>query len=178
MSPRANVRSLDAIRYFRPALVRFEDEAASAVSAIRQELNRTLDWLDHDCPAYWQQQARRAFDEVAQARSQLMRRKIITVAGHRPDCIEEEKELRKAQRRLETVQQKIQTVRQWSIKAHRAADEHAGDVGQFERALAHDVPQMLALLDRIITALEAYATASRPSPDAENEEERAVKNEE
>ena len=31
MSPRANVRSLDAVRHFRPAVIRFEDDVAAAL---------------------------------------------------------------------------------------------------------------------------------------------------
>src|ERR1700722_15618125 len=149
MSPRANVRSLDAIRQFRPAVVRFEDDVMSALSGLRTELNRTLQWLDHDCPAYWQQQIRNGFDNVAEARTTLTRKSMMTVAGHRSDCIDEKKALAKAKQNLEFAQQKLQLCRQWSIKAHRAADEYTARIGRAEQSLGQGIPRLMALLERM-----------------------------
>jgi hypothetical protein len=166
MQAGANVRSLDAVRQFRAALVRFEEDAAGAMTSLRQELARTLQWLDHDCPAYWRQELRNCFDRVAEARTHLARRQMMTVAGHRPECIEEKQVLRRAKRDLEAAQQKIQIVRQCSIKTHRAADEYVCRIGRVEQSLAHDVPTMLALIERILNALESYVEAPGPTVDS------------
>jgi hypothetical protein len=166
MGPRANVRSLDTVRRFRPAVIRFEEDLKAALSSLRQELNRAIDWMDHDCPAYWHQRVQKGFDNVAQARTQLVRRQMITVAGRRPDCIEEEKALKLAKRHLEEAQHKVQVVRQWSIKVHRAADEYSARIGRIDQALGQNIPRLIAVLDRIIAALEAYATSGARSADA------------
>ena len=163
MSPRANVRSLDAIRYFRPAVLRFEEDVAAALGGLRTELNRTLQWIDHDCPAYWQQQVRSGFDNVAEARTQLTRRSMMTVAGHRPDCIDEKKALSRAKQNLEQAQEKLQLCRQWSIKAHRAADEYNSRIGRVEQALMQSVPRIKVILERVVLALEAYSAVDRPA---------------
>lgn len=163
MSPRANVRSLDAIRQFRPAVVRFEDDVMGALAGLRTELNRTLQWLDHDCPAYWQQQIRSGFDTVNEARTQLSRRQMMTVAGHRADCIDEKKALSRAKERLEFAQEKLRLCRQWSIKAHRAADEYSSRIGRAEQALTQGLPRMMAILERIVVSLEEYTAVERPS---------------
>jgi hypothetical protein len=165
MSPRANVRSLDAIREFRPSVRRFEDDVMSALTMLRTELNRTLQWLDHDCPAYWQQQIRNGFDNVAEARTTLTRKSMMTVAGHRSDCIDEKKALAKAKQNLEFAQQKLQLCRQWSIKAHRAADEYTARIGRAEQSIGHGIPKMLALLEKMVLALESYASVERASRD-------------
>jgi hypothetical protein len=163
MSPRANVRSLDAIREFRPSVRRFEDDVMAALSMLRTELNRTMQWLDHDCPAYWKQQERNGFDKVAEARTTLTRKSMMTVAGHRSDCIDEKKALARAKQNLEFAQQKLQLCRQWSVKAHRAADEYTARIGRAEQAIGHGIPKMLALLDRMVLALESYASVERAS---------------
>jgi hypothetical protein len=163
MSPRANVRSLDAIRQFRPAVIRFADDVMSALSSLRTELNRTIQWLDHDCPAHWQQQIRNGFDHVAEARTQLSRKSMITVAGHKSDCIDEKKALARAKQQLEFAQQKLQTCKQWSIKAHRASDEYTARIGRAEQAITQEIPRMLALLERMVLALESYASVEGPS---------------
>jgi hypothetical protein len=163
MSPRANVRSLDAIREFRPSVRRFEDDVMSALSSLRTELNRTIQWLDHDCPAYWQQQIRNGYDNVNEARTTLTRKSMMTVAGHKSDCIDEKKALARAKQNLEFSQQKLQLCKQWSIKAHRAADEYTARIGRAEQSLSQGIPKMLALLDRMVLALESYASVERPS---------------
>lgn len=161
MSSRANVRSFDAIRRFRAAVVEAETDLVSILGMLKQELVRTLEWIDHDRPTYWQQQSRLCSDKLAQARTHLARRQMITVAGHRPECIEEKKELRNAKQRLEHAYQMIQTVRQWSIKAHRQADEYNCQIGRLEQALLVDMPAMRSTLDRILNALDAYADAEQ-----------------
>ncbi|MGE3314066.1 MAG: hypothetical protein AB7O26_03040 [Planctomycetaceae bacterium] len=163
MSARANVRSFDAIRRFRGAVVAAESDLVAVLGMLRQELLRTLEWLDHDRPAHWQHQARLCSDKLAAARTHLARRQMITVAGHRPECIEEKKELRLAKQRLEHAQEMIRVVRQWSIKAHRKADEYSCQIGRLEQALLVDIPAMRSLLDRILTALDAYADSAPQS---------------
>jgi hypothetical protein len=166
MSPRANIRSLDSVRHVRPALIRFQDDACASISSLRQEVNRSLQWIDHDCPHYWQQQIRKGFDRVAEARTQLTRRQMMTIGDHRPDCIDEKKALAKAKRDLEIAQEKLRLCREWSVKMHRAADEYTRRLGQIEQAVNQRVPKMVALLDRIVTAIEAYTSSPAPTEDA------------
>ncbi|HEX4071436.1 MAG TPA: hypothetical protein VHX68_09710 [Planctomycetaceae bacterium] len=163
MSPRANVRSLDAIRQFRPAVVRFEDDVMAALTGLRTELNRTMQWLDHDCPAHWQNQIRLGFDHVNEARTQLSRKQMMTIGGRHPDCIEEKKALVRTKQQLETAQEKLKLCRQWSIKAHRAADEYQSRLGRAEQAILQGIPRMMAILERVVMALEQYTATERPS---------------
>ncbi len=166
--PSANVRSLDCLRRLRPALIRIEGDLAVALSGLRQELNRGTNWLDHDCPAHWQREIRSGFDRIARARTELNRKQMITVAGHKADCIEEQKALRLAKQRLEFAQEKIRICRQWSIKTHRNGDEYKSRIGRVEQSLAHRFPMLIANLERMITALEHYASSERrPMLDAQ-----------
>jgi hypothetical protein len=163
MSPRANVRSLDAIRQFRPSVIRFEDDVMAALTGLRTELNRTMQWLDHDCPAHWQTQIRLGFDHVNEARTQLSRKQMMTIGGRHPDCIEEKKALVRTKQQLETAQEKLKLCRQWSIKAHRAADEYQSRLGRAEQAILQGIPRMMAILERMVLALEQYTATERPS---------------
>ncbi len=159
--PRANVRSLDSVQRFRPKVSQFEEDLAAALTTLRVEINRTLQWIDHDCPQYWQNQVRTGFDRVAEARTQLTRKSMITVAGHRSECIDEKKALAKAKQNLELAQQKVQACRQWSIKAHHAADEYTARVGRVEQMVGKGLPRIKMMLDRMIAALEDYAQLQR-----------------
>ena len=146
---------------FRPKVSQFEEDLAAALTTLRVEINRTLQWIDHDCPQYWQNQVRTGFDRVAEARTQLTRKSMITVAGHRSECIDEKKALAKAKQNLELAQQKVQACRQWSIKAHHAADEYTARVGRVEQMVGKGLPRIKMMLDRMIAALEDYAQLQR-----------------
>lgn len=156
MGSQANVRSLEAIQHLRSAIVRFDDDVTSSLGSLRQELGRVLQWIDDECPGYWRQEARRCFDRIAEARTQLARKQLITVAGHRPECVEEKKALRTAKQDLEHAQEKLRLVRQWSMKTHRASDEYLCRVGRVEQTLSQKLPRIIAMLDRMLVALEAY----------------------
>jgi len=159
--PRANVRSLDSVQRFRPKISQFEEDLGAALTSLRVEVNRTLQWIDHDCPNYWQNQVRHGFDRVAEARTILMRKQMITVAGHRSEAIDEKKALAKAKQNLELAQQKVQACRQWSIKAHHAADEFTARVGRVEQNVGRSLPRIKVMLERMIAALEDYAQVTR-----------------
>jgi hypothetical protein len=159
--PRANVRSLDSVQRFRPKVSQFEEDLAAALTTLRVEISRTLQWIDHDCPSYWQNQVRLGFDRVAEARTTLARKSMMTVAGHRSECIDEKKALAKAKQNLEVAQQKVQACRQWSIKAHHAADEYTARVGRVEQNVGKSLPRIKMMLDRMIAALEDYAQVAR-----------------
>ncbi len=103
------------------------------------------------------------FDHVNEARTQLSRKQMMTVGGRHPDCIEEKKALTRAKQQLEMAQEKLKLCRQWSIKAHRAADEYSSRIGRAEQAIAQGLPRIMAILERIVLALESYTASGRPS---------------
>lgn len=157
MSGSAQVHSIDAISAFGSALRIFEDQATRALIAIDEQAQGALQWLEHDAPAYWKEQVRRCYDDVARARSALETCRMRTVADHRPSCIEETEALRAAQRKLREAEDKIEVVRRWAQKVREEIDEYRGRVMRFQQCLDQDVPQTLALLNRTVAALDAYA---------------------
>lgn len=153
----ANVTSISAVREFRAALVQFADEAASALDAMSGQIHRALDWVEHEQPPYWQQQIKLAFDEVAETRTRLETCLLRTVAGHRPSCIEEKQDHRKARQRLEYCQQMVPKVKSWSVKFRHESDEYRGRIGQLAHMIDVELPRMIALIDNTVAALERYA---------------------
>ena len=152
----AKVTSLESLVEFRAALATFLERARSGVGSLRQETQRTLLWLEQEQPRYWGVEIRRAFDRVAMARTAYDSCRMRTVARHRPACIEEQQALRKAQRRLEYCQGQLEVVRRWSQKARDQGDEFFSKLGPLERALDHDLPLMIAQMERMIQSIEAY----------------------
>lgn len=157
MSGSANVTSIDAVAAFSSALRIFEDQASRAMLALDEQAKGALQWLEHDAPVYWQAQIRRCFDEVARTRSALETCKMKKVAGNTPACIEETEAYRAAQRRLRRAEEMVDVVKKWAQKVRREVDEYGGRTRGFRNCLEAEIPRTLALLDRTLAALEAYA---------------------
>jgi len=153
----ANVRNIDAIRTFRASLVRFAEEVEGSLQSMQLELQRAIDWVEQDRPHYWTNQLRRAFDQVAEARTAYNACRMRTVAGHRSACIEEKVAYERAKRRLQQCHEQIERVKRWSIKIRHDADEFRGRMAGVRRLLDSDVPQALAMLENTATILEKYA---------------------
>lgn len=154
--PSARVTSVDAIVSFRAAVIAFLDRGPAAMGSLRQETHRTMMWLEQEQPRYWQEQIRHGFDRVASARSALDACRLRTVAGHRSACIEEQVALRKAKERVEYCQQQAEVTRRWAIRAREEADEFLGKIAPLDRSFQQEVPNMVAVLERMILAIEAY----------------------
>jgi len=154
----ANVQSLDALRDVRLALILFQERAVSAMGSLRTKIDRTRAWIEQDRPLYWRDQERRAYDGVASARVAYETCRLKTVGGRHSECIEEKVALQRAKGRLEYCQQKVDIVRRAAIEVGQQSDDFRGRSGPLQRMLDEDIPNMLAMLSRMIDAIEAYAT--------------------
>ena len=54
MSTSAHVDSIDALKTFRVALIKFAEEANAALATAEAEMQRTVGWLERDQLSFWQ----------------------------------------------------------------------------------------------------------------------------
>ena len=109
----ANVTSLEALRNFKVALVKFAAEVESALMAMELEARRPVEWIEGDRARYWPQQIRKASNRVSEARLALDRCQVRISSEDEKSCYDERKALEKAKRRLQLAEEKTQAVRQW-----------------------------------------------------------------
>lgn len=157
MSGEAQVRSIVHIRDMQAAVRVFRDSASNALDLMLMELQRAIEWIEHDRPAYWEQQTRRAFEQVAATRTAMNTCLMRTVAGRHPSCIEEKQAHEKAKRRLQHCQEQIERVKRWSVKIRHEVDEFRSRISALRRRLDGELPKSAQYLDRMASALEAYA---------------------
>jgi chromosome segregation ATPase len=163
MNEAANVRSLDAIREFRLAVVKFKEQASHALSAVNVEIARTLDWLSHDQLKYWKEEVRRREDRVNEAKMDLHRCQLSkNAAGETPACTDQKVALTKAKKRLAEAEEKIETIRKWCQIIEHEISEYRGPSQQLAGALDAKFPQAINLLDRKLTVLEQYVNTAPP----------------
>ncbi len=164
--PRANVKSIEAIRNFRVALIKFAEKITDAVESMKDQVFHSVSWVELDQPRHWHQQELTAYDRVSEARIQLEVSKMRKeTADFRPSLIEEKQALQAAKRRLEYCRQKVQLVKAAAIKVRHEADEFQGRLSQVDRLLETDLPNMIAMLERMVSSLEAYAEVSTKDAD-------------
>lgn len=152
----AHVCSISAVAGFRASLCTFDENTLRVLNAIEQVAERTLQWLEHEVPLYWRQQVRHCYDNVARTRASLDTCRMRTVGGRRPACIEEQMAFRAAKQKLRDAEEKIDVAQKWANRIRREVDEYRGRVMKLKLCLEVDVPRTIALLERILSSLEAY----------------------
>ncbi len=173
MDSQADVRSIDSLKDFRVALALFSDDALSALGAVDSEVRRTLQWLQHDRREYWQQQIKRRREAVASAQAEVFRRKLAKTGDHTPAMSEQKEHLRRAEVSLQEAEAKEKLVRKWEPALQQAALEYHATTRRINSIASGDVPRAMALLERLVEALESYlevyvptGSISRPPLDA------------
>jgi hypothetical protein len=167
MDQAASVRSIDAIRDCRADLQEFCEEVRSALVDVDLEVRRSLEWVLEDQPAYWRHEARMAADAITQAKVELNRARMRTLpGGGTPSCIDEQKAVARAERRLRHAEEKIEKVRSWGRAELREVDEYTGRATQLSMLLESTIPSAVSFLDHAIASLETYLAVGDAAADA------------
>ncbi len=152
----ADVKSLGALDELARSLRKFQEEANVAFDELNMEIHRAVEWIQHDAKHYWNQQVRRAEQQVTEAKIALERKQMFRVADRRPSCYDEKKALELARRRLALAREKVETVRRWSLAISQIVMEYKGDVGPLTHWVEAELPRAIALIHRQSGALDSY----------------------
>ena len=161
MSGYARVESVDALRGFRQALIKFAETANVSLADAESEMNRILVWLETEQDTYWQSQIRKRHEDVERARDAVRQKKLYkTPAGNTQSAVEEEKMLKIAQRRLEEAEQKLKNVRRYVPRLQKELQNYKGGVQRLQTDVMSDIPLAVSRLDKMVGMLEMYAALS------------------
>jgi hypothetical protein len=163
MNPGAGVTSLDVLNDWYAALVLFRTDAQNALTSAVMSLRQAEGWLEEQ-QIHWQRQIRKAYDEVTQAKAELVQREYTHFdGGEKPDTTVQEENLREATARLHHAEDQLEVVRRWMKRLPIAvADVFEGPTRQLGFFLDCELPRGLALLERQLSALDQY-THARPA---------------
>jgi hypothetical protein len=162
MAESANVRSIDAVKNFHAAVVRFQEEARLAISSLEMQLLRFIGWLERDRPTFWKREIETCYREMSEWRVRLHQCKMRKMGDFKPTCFEEKKALEKAKRDLEHAQKQVPIVKHWTNSAHHEANEYHGRASQMTQLIERDIPMLLAMLHQVVDRLEAYGNVQTP----------------
>jgi hypothetical protein len=163
----ADVRSIEALEDLHAELCKFRTAAQDALSSIELSIRRGVDYL-HEKSQFWQRTIRTCEDEVFQAKQELSTRKFPTWDGRKPDTTVQEENLKIAQRRLQHARDKAEVTRRWITKYPNLVSEvYAAPSKHLGATLEGELPRGLAVLERRIQSLEAYAALAPPAAQTE-----------
>ena len=155
MAQKARVTSIEALEAFRPVLVAFTEETATALLSAESDAGRTAQWLRGDMIPYWKKEVRVRNEDLVRAKSKL------TVKQHEKEddertTVDERKAVEKAKRRLAAAEEKLEKSRRWVRRLEKSQDDFRGAIGAFKTLIDQQMPRAVARLDHSITTLDAY----------------------
>jgi hypothetical protein len=163
MSQGANVRSVDAIRDFKVALINFAEEAQIALGSVEMEIRQIRNWLLRDQLTFWQSQIKRGQERVSMARADLFRRKLSQSSSDAISDTEQKEALRDAERKLREAEEKVITIKKWIPILEHALSEYHSQSQPLGDRLSGRFTATLSLLDRMLDTLDAYLAMAPPS---------------
>jgi hypothetical protein len=153
----ADVRSIAAIHEWLANLKLYREAANGTLVGVEMEIRRGLDWVAEQ-GSLWAKAAKESEQELWQAKQDLNARKTPNWDGREPDTTVQERAVRRAAARLEHAQEQIQKCRQWLQKLPRHIDEtYRGASNRLNLILEGDLARAMALLEKQVASLEAYA---------------------
>lgn len=164
MSQSAHVRSIEAVERVQAALTQFGEEAQQALDEVRMELDRFVEWLAHDQTEYWKSEVRRCEAKLAEAKVDLHRARSATIdPEHTPSCLQEQKVLDTAKRRLEATEEKLKRVRGWIPIVQQAVQDYQSQSAPLVNGLIYELPRAITFVRQLVSRLEDYAALAPPS---------------
>jgi hypothetical protein len=163
MNAGAGVTSFAVLHDWYAALAEFRTKAQDALTELSLSLQHADHWLDEQ-QQHWQRQIRKCEEAVTQAKAELTNRRYSDFSGDTPDCTVQEKNLRRAQAKLQAAEDRLEAVRAWKVRLPREISAtYDGPTGRLALFLDADLQSGLAVLARQLTALEKYANLQADS---------------
>jgi uncharacterized protein YPO0396 len=164
VSQAAYVRSSQAIDRFRGAVAQFRGETLQTLDEVRMEVDRFVEWLEHEQTAYWKSEILRWEGKVSEAKVDLHRARAATIdAEHTPSCLQEQKVLENAKRRLAATEDKYRRVRGWIPVVRQAVEDFRTQIAPLVNDLNAELPKAIARLQQLAELVDAYAAVAVPT---------------
>jgi chromosome segregation ATPase len=177
MAERASVGSVEALRAFKPAVIKFAELTQAALSTAETSATRTLDWIASDQGPRLQREIRRLQEELTRSRTRMISRMDPAADNPQPK-VDDRLAADEAKRRLRAAEEKLEQTRRWARQLERAISEYRGAVSQLGWYVRGELGQAVGALEQMGNILDSYAqignrpAATAPPPDADEEGDR------
>jgi hypothetical protein len=157
--PGARVESIDAIRQFRVALIKFAESGNVALTSADSDIDRTLSWLEREQTVYWANQVRKRHEMVQRCEDAVRQKRIFKgFDGREQSAVDELKALSNARRMREEAEQKVIAVKKAIQVLQKEAQMYRGRVQNLATTLQQDIPNAVRMLDAMAMQLDNYVS--------------------
>jgi len=156
----AKIDSLDAIKQFRIALIKFSEGVNAALGNADSDVDRAVSWLESEAKVFWLNEIRKRQLILGQAQEAL-RMKVLykNYDGTTPSAVDEKKAVHIAKQRLEIAELKLKAVQRYTTIMQREAVLYKGSSQRFASTIQSS-PVAVAYLNRVVDAIERYMAQS------------------
>jgi hypothetical protein len=141
MGEGARVESIDALRAFKIALIKFGEACTIAMGDAEGEVHRTLVWLETEQAQRWSSELRKRTEIVTRCQEAVRSKTVFKDAtGSRQSAVEELKALSIAQRRKEEAEFKIVAVKKGARKLQKELESYKGSVQRLSTFVSSVLP--------------------------------------
>jgi hypothetical protein len=168
MSERASVGSVEALRLFKPAVVRYAESAQAAISSAEASARRTLDWIVRERAPELRREIRRLQEEMVRSRTRMISRMDPGADNPQPK-VDDRLDLEAAKRRLREAEETLERCRRWARQLERELEAYRGAVAQLGWFVRGELGVAAGALEQMGDILEQYAQVGRHRPGAARE---------
>ncbi len=167
MGQRARINSIPSLQHLSTSLCKFADLAGLLLDESHTDIRRTLLWLREDRRRFWKTQCWQRREQYVQAKIALSSRQSLErgLAGTPSSCVDEKKQLARAQRRVEEAELKYKRTNAWIQTLEKKQADFRALTKGLAGMLSTELPNARAGLGRMIDSLEAYFSLAPPETD-------------
>ena len=167
MGQRAKINSIPSLQHLSTSLCKFADLAGLLLDEAYADIRRTLLWLREDRRRFWKTQCWQRREQYVQAKIALSSRQSLerTLAGTPSSCVDEKRQLARAQRRFEEAELKYKRTNAWIQTLEKKQADFRALTKGLTGMLSTELPNARAGLGRMIDSLDAYFSLAPPETD-------------
>jgi predicted nucleic acid-binding Zn-ribbon protein len=166
MDHAANIRTFEALKEFKAALQKYEEETRAALTSARSNMQRAVTRLQSDRLSHWKREQQIWTRKLAEAKVDLNRVQLEK-RDMQASAVIERKRVAKAKQNLDDAERRIQRVRYWATVLERERMIAQGQCQQIERTLENEIPRLYARIERMLDELEQYVKLAAPETPAD-----------
>ncbi len=157
MAEGARIHSVDAVRHFRAALIKYAETGNVALSSADSDVDRVMGWLERDQTTYWANQVRKRHEFVIRCEDAVRQKRLFKGAdGSTQSVVDEMKALQAAKRKKDEAEQKVLTVKKAIAVLRKEGQLYKGRTQKLGTTMTSDLPKAVYRLDRMMEQVEAY----------------------
>ena len=159
MSDQTRISSIESLENFRADLIRYINQARSALEEMVGDVRRTRTWLDTDRIQHWSMQVKRHTKKLEQAEQELY---SATLTDPKGNHALQKMTVMKCKRLVEEAEERLRVVQQWRKQFDNRSEPLVRQLDRMFSQLGQELPRGVFSLGETVKALQAYAETKRP----------------